>query len=898
MRPLELTLSAFGPYVDEVTLDFRKLGEQGLYLVTGDTGAGKTTIFDAITFALYGRASGSNRVGSMFRSKYASPDKPTFVRLEFEYRGVHYIIMRNPKYRCAKARGEGTREKNASAVLEFEETVCTGVENVNKKVQEIIGLDCDQFTQVAMIAQGEFLKLLFASTKDRVEIFRHIFKTGRYMLLENEIRSDFLETSRTCEDLRKSIRQYVEDINCPERKEWEEKIAKGEYVAEDVISFLEELVEQDEKEQKEKETKRRELAKQIEQTGARIKEAQEQEKRQQEWEKNKEKLQKLTEQSSEIRDKYKEEMEKKPGLEELIEKIAQLRKDFPAYKEREQLHSDLSDWQDRIQSGEMKKKRGEQEKNKLQQEIQKTKIERETLLGTGENLARKEEEIQRFQNEQEKLREQKQLYKEYRISQKKYEEAVNIYKESEREAQECQRIYEKKRHEYMSEQAGILAAGLEEGMPCPVCGSLEHPQKAVLSDHALSQNEVEQAEKTAAKKAANLQEKYEETVAQKIICQEIKSKLVYEWEELEKKEEVLEGLLSEADKEKEKLLRDKKRLAELEKQIPQQEKELEKKQLLLQENSTRLAALYAHEKEGQKRLIALSETLIFPDRQSLEEEIAAWEREKDKREKSQKKLEKEKEKVAEEMSAVQGMVQTLEKQMKGRIDIPVEEEKDSLNSLRQQEMQLNREWDAWNVRLSGNRKILINLKKQRAVLAEAEDVYGIRKALNDTANGALNLETYVQMAYFDRILFQANKRLEAMTGGQYELIRQGEEMDGRKKWGLELDVMDHYNGTLRSVKTLSGGEAFKASLALALGLSDEIQASAGGIRLDTMFIDEGFGALDEESLHQAIRVLYELGQNGRLVGIISHVSELKEQIDRQIVVKKTKSSGSRAELVY
>jgi exonuclease SbcC len=201
------------------------------------------------------------------------------------------------------------------------------------------------------------------------------------------------------------------------------------------------------------------------------------------------------------------------------------------------------------------------------------------------------------------------------------------------------------------------------------------------------------------------------------------------------------------------------------------------------------------------------------------------------------------------------------------------------------------------VRLNGNCRILEKVKRQSAELTGAESIFRMQKPLNDTANGAVNLETYVQMAYFDRILFQANKRLEIMTDGQYELVRQEEENDGRRKWGLELDVIDHYNGSLRSVKTLSGGEAFKASLALALGLSDEIQTSAGGIRMDTMFIDEGFGALDEDSLRQAVRVLDELGGNGRLVGIISHVPDLKERIDRQIVVKKTQAGGSRAALV-
>lgn len=897
MRPLELTISAFGPYVDELTLDLGKLGGQGLYLVTGDTGAGKTTLFDAITFALYGKASGENRQGTMLRSKYAEPDRETFVRLVFEYRGMQYTVCRNPKYRCAKMRGEGFRVKNASATLTYGDVVCTGAEQVTKEVQEIIGLDCGQFTQVAMIAQGEFLKLLLAPTKERVEIFRHIFKTDNYMLLEQEIRTDFLKSSARCADLQKSIRQYAEGIRCPEDLEWQEKALSGEFLTEDVIEFLTELLQRDEERKKKMEKEREGLAKQIDEVNGRIQMAEEQEKQKREWQEKKEELRVLSGQSVQVREAYQSEKERKPRMDELIEKAAKLRKDIPVYEEREKLQGIQEELYDRIQHLEKEERAGGERQKALKEEISEAKKERERLLTTGESLAFSEEKIKRLQESKETLKEQQELYAAYHRAAQKHKRAAALFQESEREAEESQRTFERMRHAYMEEQAGILASTLVEGTPCPVCGSREHPVKAVLSEGAPLREEVDEAEKIAAQKAEFLQQKHEDAVAQLVVCRELKAKLVMDEEKFAGEEKEIERQLSLALEERERLQAEKELLARLQEEIPEKEASYEKGQLILQENATALAALSAQKTEGEKRIAALSENLAFPDRESLVREIVTAEEERKKREEVLMSLEEKRQMVAGQLSEVQGAVLTLEKQLEGRKEISLADEQEKLRLLLEQEKELSTQWDEWVIRLDGNRNIRKNLVKQEQALEKAEKEYRMLKSLHDTANGTLNLETYVQMACFDRILFQANRRLEIMSGGQYELVRQEEEGDGRKKWGLELDVKDYYNGTLRSVKTLSGGEAFMASLSLALGLSDEIQSSAGGIRLDTMFIDEGFGTLDSESLYQAIRVLDDLGKNGRLVGIISHVPELKEQIDRQIVVKKKKSGGSTAKLL-
>lgn len=901
MRPITLVLSAFGPYVKETTIEFSRLGKQGLYLVTGDTGAGKTTIFDAITFALYGRASGSNRSGGMFRSKYAKPDTPTFVRLIFEYRDILYTVERNPKYQCAKKRGEGMREKSADATLEYGEGIFHGVESVNKKIREIIGLDCDQFTQVAMIAQGEFLRLLLASTKERIEIFRHIFDTERYRILQDKIRSDFLQTGRDYNDLQAEITRLQTEIQFPPESGCEE-IKEGELLPEDAVSLLEETISEDERQQKEMTRQKKELAEQLEEVSDWLKAVQEQEEKKKELKKKRDEQEKLKERETVLNEKCRKERENKPLIQKLTEEIAGLKKDFAAYDEREHLQKEMLICQEKIGDCQQEQKNLMEEKKRLGKKLEADLKERETLLEAGEKLARKEEEIRRLTEQRDKFSEQKKFQTEYENAKVQYEKAVKAFQTCERKAGELQRIYEEKRHAYMNEQAGILAGTLEAGMPCPVCGSTEHPYRAVLSEEAPSKEEVERAEEAAKKQEESLRKKSEMAAECRTACEEKKSRICYDKEELEKEEKTLTEALLKAETEKREYQKEKKRFGLLQEEIPRTEKARDENQTGIQNNSTELASLLSKETEMKKQVAELAKTLVFRDKRELENEIAVRDKKRKDLETAAERSQKEWQEVSVELSEIQGIIVTLEKQIERQDkklgEGQLQEKAKMLERLRQREKELADAWDVGSIRLAGNRKVLAELRKKSGALAKAEEVYRMQKAVHDTANGVVDLETYVQMAYFDRILFQANKRLEKMTDGQYELVRQEEEMDGRRKWGLDLDVMDHYNGSLRSVKTLSGGEAFKAALSLALGLSDEIQASAGGIRLDTMFIDEGFGALDEESLRQAIRVLAELGENGRLIGIISHVGELRECIDRQIVTKKSQNQGSFAEMLY
>lgn len=769
MRPVRLTMSAFGPYMEEQTIEFDKLGISGLYLVTGDTGAGKTTIFDAITFALYGRASGSNRMGTMFRSKYAPPKSRTYVKMDFIYRGEEYQIERNPQYERPKDRGDGMTEQKADAVLVGKHGITTGVAAVNKEIQKILGLTCEQFTQVTMIAQGEFLKLLLAPTKERIEIFRHIFNTDRYKKLQNEIKSDYLLALRETESLQKSMEQYMRDIAFTDSQNYEEeigRIASGEMPYREAEKMLAALLVTDEEAQRETEEKYRLLEQETEEPVRRISRAREQEKRKRDYDEKKEKL-------------------------EIFQKEA-------------------------LRAKEIK------ENAKKQAPLLQKKID-----------AIKEKSVR-----WKEILEEKRVHSEYEACLLSYQEALAKFSEQERSEMAFRREYEEKRHIYMSEQAGILAQTLEEGMACPVCGSCNHPNPAIPSFDAPSKEEVEAAERNAERAQEQLKKANTDAVMWKARCEE-KEKDIKDTKENLRKEEMA----------------------------------------LLQEMND------------------ISPEDTFTVWRDFENAIFRLEKERKRAEDVVEKAERDWEMLESRQKELQGEIKNLHFIICGEEELHVEEETEKLYGLRNRMKLLQKEKDERTIRLGTNSRIEKNLKKEQEKLVKQEELLQMLKPLEDTVNGLVSLETYVQMTYFDRILQKANIRLEAMTGGQYELIRQEEETDGRKKWGLELDVIDHYNGSVRSVKTLSGGESFQAALALALGVADEIQASAGGIRLDTMFVDEGFGALDEESLRQAVHVLADLGENERLIGIISHVAELKQQIGKQIVVRKSSISGSNAEII-
>ncbi len=909
MRPVKLTISAFGPYAKETVLDFEKLGIQGLYLVTGDTGAGKTTIFDAITFALYGEASGKYRKSDMFRSKYADSSAETYVELEFVCKGKKYIVKRVPRYERAKMRGEGVTLQNESAWFTTEDgRIITKTSEVTSAVEELLGVNKEQFTQIAMIAQGDFLKLLMASTEDRITIFRHIFSTEKFELLQRQINEDFKAVNRECEDLRNSISQYKETV-LP-------KLPEGEMLSNELMEAVQNRIEADLQEKVILDDKLNKITAEILEASQKLAEAKEQEEKRRQYYEDKEKMQSIIDEMAGIMEKHKEAKDKEPEIVRLEEKIITLRNKLPQYQvlsENEQL---LAENAQKIRHTENYIESTVKQAMQLEQTILEEKRQIEELQNVDTELEKKrakEKELKNYKDNLDVLAcdynslcdiatKHAQEAAEYKMAYDIYEEARNRYQQMEKA--------------FFDGQAGILAEHLKENMPCPVCGSILHPNPASILQDAPAKEELEQEKintrsleekmQLLGQKAATLNgQKAEKT---EVVKSKVKSLL--DMDEVEDIEPALKekiagcnAKIAEITDEIEVLETQSGILQKINLSLPEKENKLKELKENLQNVKVEVATLRAKEEQLLSKQSELKSSLEYDSKDSAEKALQALVAEKDQMKLAIETYARRLQDKEKEKHALEGAMETIRKQLEQKPAIDDIAEQGKLEGAKAAEKECTDLRDEVNSRLQNNRNVLERLKETYHRLVQKEERYGMLKALNDTANGRQNekgkimLETYVQMAYFERILHKANARFETMTGGQYTLIRRKDAENNRSQSGLDLEVIDHYNGSVRSVKTLSGGEAFKASLALALGMSDEIQASSGGVRLDTMFVDEGFGSLDEESLQQALKVLAELSEGNRLVGIISHVSDLKKKIDKQIVVTKDKLGCSEARVV-
>ncbi|MCD8222396.1 MAG: AAA family ATPase [Clostridiales bacterium] len=1280
MKPEKLTISAFGPYAGEIEVDFTKLGRKGLYLITGDTGAGKTTIFDAITFALYGEASGTVRDSGMFRSKYAREDVPTFVRFTFSSGGRSYRVARNPEYLRPKGRGSGYTMQKADATLEYldENRSVSKVKEVTAAVTEILGLNYRQFTQVAMIAQGDFQKLLIAGTAERSEIFRQIFGTGMFGDLQDRLAREVNQKQAQYRGLKNSIAQYLSGIQCGEdcalageltglaKKNFEGQAARGlEILAcvmeEDERKVLEldqemekaeaqirredellgrirqnRLLREDMERKKQeheallpeltaaadrraatvaaamicpeleerirsgkaalelwKEIHRRE--KEIREAGEKITSNREEKiKKEQETEKRREQNAIDRERAESLQNAPRERDElarKKAQTEQILGTLAEWKKQSEtdqriqtelrlAGEEERQTEGEVALRSARIESlhlapeeekdahrrmdeiRECLEQLDSLEKNRVDcQKLMSIKKEQCAKLASDEeeqskllNIDRKEQAgLQERAGQMDILTQESRQIKEQKRRLDRLEKRLDLREERERQfgkaqeeyvqaAAERDRLraeYQLKEQLFLDAQAGLLARTLKKGRKCPVCGSMEHPQPAVYPEHAPEKEELdrsrerkEQAEKETGDRslaagnqrslleqawkdicgeAEELWEDGAELTMPSVVrerCQQMirelkareddrKRQLMLAKKEekrleelyglLEKEEKKLKQITDERQKAQQELaaasarageisrqleeflvrterqywesadrvrLEDQLRVVnanvtdteaaemndflqtqyqsaksrwntakeqvallkiengELEKVVKEQTACHKKIQKLRSESdslSGKLSALTrqiemeaanlteanesagainpteanessetwtgSHIISGWKNMVSM-ESRLESSRLSLEEALALnaehIRQKKDLehaialREKEIREMEKE---IASLDTAHAGLVagrQAEERQVailkeqtgglgedellcslkenclqKEKLEKEAEEAKAKADLLNQKassletsiaalkaqlrdepeeaESESRRRREEWVQRkkvsyqlrqeryaaLQNNRNIRDSVSGRQRELETAEQEYVWMKALSDTANGTIagkqkiELETYVQMAYFDRILRRANLRLMTMSSGQYELKRQENGGNKKEKAGLDLNVLDHYNGSERSVKTLSGGESFEAALSLALGLADEIQAAAGGIRLDAMFVDEGFGSLDEDALNQAMRALSSLAEGNRLIGIISHVSELKDRIEHKIVVTKScgrDGVGSRVEV--
>lgn len=920
MRPLKLTMSAFGPYADKTVLDLDVLGKNGLYLITGDTGAGKTTIFDAITFALFGEASGDNRAPSMLRSKYASPETPTYIELVFEYAGKTYTVKRNPEYERPKTHGEGTTLQRASAELHYPDgRVVSQTKEVTKSVRDILGIDRDQFLQIAMIAQGDFRKLLLASTEDRKKILHQIFKTDLYSTIQLRLKSDASALAKQYEKANDTIRAYRKDIECDEtdvlsievRKAKDDMLPTGE-----VIELIEQLLENDKAAYEKANDEIGKAEKELEIINNNLGKIDKREKTEAELKDVETKIEKENENNTLLKAGLDNAEENLTEKDKLIEEKAKIEAEYSRYTELDQTKKDISDSECNIALKEEELKKATDKLNKDKKTYDELKKEYDALANAGENRAKLVNAKTAEDGVYKKLNDLSVTLTELQTLETKLARLQKDYKAAAERSEEASAEYEEMNRAFLDEQAGIIAETLEEGKPCPVCGSTSHPVKAHKSAKAPKETELEEAKKAAEKARKTAEEKSGDcktAKAKRDAKKEEAEKLVKElWQdrtletakemlpdEIKASEKKIKALKEDIEKEDKKIRR-KQELGETlpiyEKSLTDRTEELNNSNISLTGEKTALEEKKAQYEKDKK-------SLRFASLSEAEKEAAVLGARADKLQADFDKAQKSFNDSGKKLAAYEEKRKVLSEQLKENINIDKDGETEKKKAVTAKKTAASVMARNLHSRISNNDRTLKNIREKAGELASTEKKYAMVKSLSDTANGTLKdkekimLETYIQMSYFDRIIRKANKKLLKMTGEQYELVRRTEAGNIRSQSGLDLNVIDHYNGTERNVESLSGGESFKASLALALGLSEEIQSSAGGVKLDTMFVDEGFGSLDGESLSNAIDTLIGLADGNRLVGIISHVDEIRKRIGKQIVITKDKANGSKAEII-
>ncbi len=946
MKPVKLVVSAFGPYAGRTEIDFTKLGEHGLYLITGDTGAGKTMLFDALTFALYGATSGGLREAKMLRSQYADAAAPTFVELTFNYNGQLYTVRRNPEYERPAKRGGGVTTERAGAELRYpdDRRPVTKVNEVTSAVTNLLGLSYEQFVQIAMIAQGQFRRLLETATDERSKIFRQLFHTLFYKRAQDEISRAALDKGREYKELQRSAAQALSGISCGGREEaarqlelWRENAFAGS--VEQAQTLLDEIIAQDEK-----------LQENMKQDLQRIEEEQQRARQEQEAARLYAARQKDLEEARREAASLEPQADAAARRTEALQREASLLADADVVWEQvKALRQSLQQDNDAVADCRLQLDRDARQLKELAAAVEQDtaqltakRLHLEELKKQTEQTQRTDVQLERLKADVGKLEVRRRDLNELQGSLAAYEDSLKKlrslegqYVETRRSARLLGEEYARLYGVFWDAQAGILAQRLAAGEPCLVRGATEHPHRARLAAEVPTSEQVKEADARRSKANASM-----ESIAgcgrnQREACGKALELLAAKGEALLGSREPEELLLRLAAANKELASQDaalRQEAAALQKELQLQnerqaealrcEQELEKERERVDELQRGLeqakGQLAAHSQQLQTVIGARIPEGLRQAELCEQADVAAAQI-KAELEKARTQAETAeanahaKRRLAEELTEAQ-QKRTEQERLLLEYRIRVQSLTEQLASLpllaeagelaaRAQECQ--RQKDALQGRINElyaalvkNRGIADETRRYQKELSSCGRQYQWLSNLSATVNGNLtgkqrvDLETYIQMTYFDRIIGKANVRLLHMPNGQYQLAREAvaDADNKRSKTGLELCVKDHYSGKTRSVKTLSGGESFLASLALALGLADEVQSSAGGVQLDAMFVDEGFGSLDGDALQQAIAALQGLSEGRRLVGIISHVQDLQEMIERKIVVAKSRSA--------
>lgn len=993
MMPISLTLSAFGPYPDTITIDFESFQEDGLFLITGPTGSGKTMIFDAMIFALYGKTSGQIRQTDSLRCDHALNEIPTFVEFSFSLHQQNYTIKRNPKYYL-----EGKKTpKQPSALLTLPDgKMVEGIKEVNQKMISLLGVDDQQFKQICMIAQGEFTKLIMASSDEREKVLRELFHSETYQKLEEKLKVH-LKTYQDKYDLLLNKRKdLMQELQVEDHQEYLSKqtklIASQQKEYDDLKKDLDQK-----KQQLQLYRLQNQRLIQLKDLKQQFQDLKKQENDYQKLNKTVDTLKKAQE-TNYLYISYIKQQKKlqtlKLNQEDFLKQLKKLEKDYQEKK----VQADSLDYK-------------QQTKEKLQNQIQETKqlinqiyqyqndyqnlqtLKQQYRMLDEEHklfLKKKEKFENGLQRDQERIQSEQQVQSKYELIKQQYvrlnEQKVKVHQlsdyydqilklnENKSDLQEEYTVVEKQvDHErmqynqmeklYFRKQAGIFALQLKEDQPCPICGSLHHPHPAQIEKEDITKEKLDQQ----AKKVKQQEHRLQDILQKILLSNQKKEMLVKQTKQLSSELNIQEEISKEIFiKELDHLSKDEKRMK---KEYLELQDELKYIQKLKKSVALSLKDMSTYESKELKQaqsleniqvqIHQLSGKLDDSMRQyeigevnknyqqvqkeyrqlSLEIETIQQDYEKVKNKYLEIKikisslnqqiiqeqeiydeldnkyhtaldafineeeflnlktqinqisiLEKKYQDYLISLKSLNEQIISLENEVKDSTYVDLSSLSETIKEVNQQLREKNDDLEKLKIDYSLKEKMIKDIQKINQQLEKDEDTYQRYLDLYNLASGKNNarvsIERYVLATYFENMLIYANVIMKQLSQGRYQLLRKDDAGKGRSQQGLELDVFDQESGNIRSIKTLSGGESFKAALSLALGLSRMVQDYAGGIELNTLFIDEGFGSLDSQSLDQAMNCLMELHHENKLIGIISHVSDLKDRIERQLVVER------------
>lgn len=903
MRLIKLEMEGFGPFKNREIIDFEKFGNEGILLISGKTGSGKTTIFDAISYALFDESSTGERPDSELRYVDATEDMKTKVSLEFEYKKNRYKITRSPSYIVKSNRTKnGLKKKEKTAKLELPDgSEINGITEVKNKIKQILGLEKEQFKHIAMLSQGKFSEFLKSSSDEKLKIFRKIFQSENYTKLESNIQEKLSKQKENWSLYSQENSIIIDNLLIPEEYQDEfnklksnndEKFVKfikklNTIKSEEISEFNKNLECLNQKNEKEKI-----LLQNVINYFDKV-----------------EKIKKInsTIESTELKYEkieleYGQIEEKQLKIKKLNSKLEEIKKDLTLFNEVEELEKNRKNIEDKSSDSkiEILNLNKENEKNKENEDKLKRFIDENKNIN--EKIIHKENELEKIISSLEVIDEINKNIENKESKEKEYMRVYDLYKSKKKELSDVRNKYDEFEIAYFDSQAGILANKLKENKPCPVCGSITHPNPAIYHGD-ISREKLDEMKK----KLEDVQNQ-DNDLNRKVLdldnsIIQIKEHIQY----LLKKLDIQENKFIEQTKsikdDKEKLEEEIKLLKDVKENIENSRKKIDEIKFEMEQNDRRILDINIEIAKSDERINILSVEIEqknnILDGKSLDilkKNEVEYNEEITDIEKNIEEIQNNYLKIREELSSFKGQKKELESQINEKYnqDVKVIESKIQKNNIDIEALMNKISYNKNLVLNNENQieKLEINLKNLEETRKQKDDLSKLYDVLRGNFAPKIRFETFVLIRFLDQLIIATNKRFYSMTDGEFTLKRKKESDNAQTQYGLDFEIVDHYNSSVRNISSLSGGESFEASISLALGLSDIVSMNVGNIQLDSMFLDEGFGTLDQDTLDKVMNTLVKISSKNKLIGLISHVEKLKDEIQKQIIVEKKKEGYS------